>query len=82
MSVSINEVKELIEQGFSNAVAEIGEENHRVTGSIIWPDFRGKSAEDRNKLVTERVRNKLGHRGTNIGLLLPLASLDEFRGKV
>lgn len=46
MSISINEVKELIEVEFPDAVTEIGEEDHRVTGSIIWPDFRGKSAED------------------------------------
>ncbi len=77
MSVLINEVKELIELEFPDAVAKIGEENHHVTGIIIWPEFKDTSAENRNRLVTERVRNRLGHRGTNIGFLLPLASADE-----
>ncbi len=77
MPATVEEVKELIQREFPNSQVEIGERNHRVTGTIVWGPFRDKSAERRNRLVTERVRNKLGYRGTNLGFLLPLASEDE-----
>lgn len=77
MSATVEEVKQLIEQEFPDSVVKIDEENHRVTGIIIWRQFQNKSVERRNRLVTEKVRNKLGYRGTNIGFLLPLASADE-----
>lgn len=77
MPATVEEVKKLIQEEFPDSVAEIDERNHRVTGTIIWSQFSGASAERRNKLVTERVRNKLGYRGTNLGFLVPLASEDE-----
>ncbi len=77
MPATVEEVKKLIQEAFPDSVADIGERNHRVTGTIIWKPFRDIDAEDRNKLVTEKVRNKLDYRGTNIGFLLPLASKDE-----
>ena len=77
MAVTVEEVKQLIEREFPDAEIEVKEKNHRVTGTIIWPHFTNQSAEYPNRLVTERVRNKLGQRGTNVGFLFPLASPDE-----
>ena len=51
----------------------VTETNHRVVGTIIWEGFKDKDVEERNRLVTEKVRNKLGLRGINVGILFPLA---------
>jgi len=70
----LDEVRRVVTSEFPGAdVGQIREENHRVTGSIVWSSFRGMEYRERNRLITEKVRNKLGLKGINIGLLFPVA---------
>jgi acid stress-induced BolA-like protein IbaG/YrbA len=74
MAASIDDVKTVILEEFPGAdVAGVTEDNHRIFGVIISPEFEGKDPGQRNRMVTERVRDRLGWRGTNVGFLLPLA---------
>ena len=74
MAATLEEVKQVIEYEFPGAdVGGIQEENHRVIGSIVWKDFKGMDSKERHRLVTEKVRNRLGLRGINVGILFPLA---------
>ena len=74
MPATISEVKQLIQTEFPTAnVDQVTEENHRITGTIVWQDFKGKTIEERNRLVTERIRNRLGLNGMYIGVLFALA---------
>ena len=78
MPVTVDEVKQRILEGFPGAnVDDVQEKNHRIVGTIVWRDFKGKDPGERSQLVTDRVLNKLGHRGLNVGWLLPLAREDE-----
>jgi acid stress-induced BolA-like protein IbaG/YrbA len=74
MPATVEEVRQLIRQSFGDAdVSGIKEENHRVVGTIISSEFEGMDSRERTRLVTERVRNRLGLRGINVGILFPLA---------
>src|SRR5256885_1281125 len=78
MPATLEEVQAIIQQEFPGSdVRGLKEENHRVVGTIIWDGFKHKDSEERNRLVTERVRNKLGLRGINVGILFPLAPGEE-----
>jgi acid stress-induced BolA-like protein IbaG/YrbA len=78
MPATLDEVKQLIEQAFPGSNADdVKEEDHRIVGTIIWKEFKGKDAAERNRLVRDNVRNKLGYRGQNVGFLMPLARADE-----
>lgn len=71
----LEEIKSLILKEFAEAnVEDIQEQSdHRIVGSIIWPGFKKMDVSTRNRMVTEKVRNTLGLRGLNIGILFPLA---------
>lgn len=74
MPATLDEVKEVIKNGFPTAEVEgIQEENHRVLGSIVWEGFKDMDYKERNRLVTLKVRDTLGYRGMNVGVLFPLA---------
>jgi hypothetical protein len=74
MPATIDEVKQVIEQEFPGSdVRDIQEINHRISGTIIWQDFKDKTVRERNRLVTEKVRNRLGLEGMNVDFLFPLA---------
>lgn len=78
MPADLKEVQEVIQEEFPGAdVSDLGENNYRVTGTIVWDGFQNKDSWERNRMVTERVRDRLGMRGINIGLLFPRA----FRGE-
>jgi hypothetical protein len=63
MPTTVEEVKQLVQDGFPDAEPDLEEYNERVTGVIYWPEFGQMTPEQRNHLVTERVRNHLGYRG-------------------
>lgn len=74
MPATLDEVKEVIKNGFPSAEVEgIEEVNHRVLGSIVWEGFKDMDYKERNNLVTLKVRDTLGYRGMNVGVLFPLA---------
>jgi len=74
MPASVSEVREVILSGFPGAnVGGVKEENHRIIGVIQWEGFKNVGIDERNRWVTERVRNKLGLKGLNVGILYPLA---------
>jgi hypothetical protein len=72
MPATLEDVRNLVSEGFPGSdVSEILEENHRVFGTVRWNGFSDYSQEDRNRLVTQRVRNKLGFKALNVGMLFP-----------
>ncbi len=74
MPATLEEVRKAIQQAFPDAdVDSLQEQNHRVTGTIVSREFEGKDAWERNRLVTERVRDRLGLRGVNVGFPFPVA---------
>jgi stress-induced morphogen len=75
---TLDEVRNLVQQKFPDAVIDIDEdtEYHRMTGTITSDEFAGKDPEERNRLVSERVRRELGYRGLNLGFLFPVAPGD------
>lgn len=74
MPATVDEVKQVISEEFPESdVAGIIEEGHRIGGTFFWPKFKGMDFSERNRLVTRRVRDRLGLHGINIGFLFPLA---------
>jgi len=74
MPVTLEEVKQLIQEEFPGSdVDKVTEENHRVLGTIVWDQFQGMDSRERSRLITERVRDRLGLKGINIGILFPKA---------
>ena len=74
MPVTLEELQQIIQNEFPGSdVAGIREENHRIKGNIVWKGFTGQDSWERNRQVTEKVRDKLGLRGLNVGFLFPLA---------
>jgi hypothetical protein len=74
MPATLEEVREVAQEVFPGAdVNGLMEQNHRVVGEIIWDGFKERDIEERNRLVTERIRNRLGLKGINVGVLFPLA---------
>jgi hypothetical protein len=74
MPATIDEVKHVIQEVFPGSkVDEIIARNHRILGAIIWDQFQNMDVGARNRLVTGRVRDRLGLRGLNVGYLIPLA---------
>lgn len=72
MQATIDEVRSLILMEFPGSdVSNVKEENQRVYGIIDWNGFRNMDVSARNRLVTQKVRNKLGPKGYNVGFLLP-----------
>ena len=72
MPATVDEIKILIEKEFTGSFNKIEIKNYRITGTIVWNGFKNKTPETRNKIVIEKIRNKIGFRGTNLGFLLPL----------
>lgn len=71
---TLKEVKEIVMEEFEGAnVDGISEEQHRIVGYFFWDGFQEKDVAERSRLVSERVRDSLGLRGLNVGILLPLA---------
>ncbi len=74
MPATLEEVQKVIREAFPGAdVKGIEEKNHRIFGSIIWKGFKKMKFEERNRQVTEKVRDKLGFEGIRVGILFPLA---------
>jgi stress-induced morphogen len=74
MPATLDEVKQVIREAFPDAnVDGVKEEDYRVLGTIVSQEFQDKNTRERNRLVTRRVRDKLGLRGINVGVLFPLA---------
>lgn len=72
MPATLKEVKSLIERELPGSdVAEIEEFGGRVFGTIRWDGFEQMNSEERNKYVATTVRDKLGLRGLNVGILFP-----------
>lgn len=73
MPTTAKEVEEIVKEAFENAETEVQEdEHHRVWGYIFWSGFKGKDSEERYRLVSERVRRRLGYQGHNVGVLIPV----------
>lgn len=73
MPATLAEVKDIILQEFPGAnVTGLKEENYRILGPMWWDGFADMDIVKRNHLITERVRNKLGLTGMNIGVIFPL----------
>lgn len=78
MPVTLRELQKIIEEEFPGAdVSGLEERNSRVTGAIVWPEFGSVDIWERNRLVRDKVRERLGLSGLNVGILLPMASKDE-----
>lgn len=77
MPATVDEVKQLIQDGFPDSESFVEENDHRIVGTIRWKGFKKMDPRERNQIVTDRVRNKLGYRGLNIGFILPLAPGDK-----
>ncbi|MCX6360658.1 MAG: hypothetical protein NT029_12660 [Armatimonadetes bacterium] len=74
MPATLTEVQEAILRAFPDAdVTRIRQEGSRVLGVIVSSEFTDKEDRERNRLVSERVRELLGLRGLNVGILFPLA---------
>ena len=71
------QVSALIKTKFPGAEPHIQTTMGRINGTIVWRGFARMSVSDRNKLVSERIRDALGLNGLNIGILFPLASEEE-----
>jgi acid stress-induced BolA-like protein IbaG/YrbA len=60
MPATLEQVKQVIQEAFPGAeVDRIQETNHRIFGEIIWDQFQGQDDVTRNRLVTQRVRDRL-----------------------
>jgi acid stress-induced BolA-like protein IbaG/YrbA len=74
MPATLDEVRAVIEDAFPGAAVSVATgEDHRIAGTIVWPKFSDYEDTERHRLVIERVRNRLGLRGLNVGVLFPLA---------
>ncbi|HET6384046.1 MAG TPA: hypothetical protein VFJ58_11705 [Armatimonadota bacterium] len=74
MPATVEEVRDLLIEAFPGADVSVSEEpNNRVGGIIISPEFESMTARERNRAITERVRDRLGLKGLNVGILFPLA---------
>ncbi len=73
MPATVDDLKKVIQEEFEDSdFTDIDEENHRINGTIRWPGFKGKTIEERNRLVTEKIRRRLGYEGLSVGVLFPL----------
>lgn len=74
MPATLEEVQQIIQNEFPGSdVGGIREEHHRILGNIVWKGFKGQDISERSRLITEKVRDRLGLRGLNVGVLFPLA---------
>ena len=75
MNATLDEVRTLILEEFPDSdVTEIGEVNsYRIGGIIHSREFVDKSVRERQQIISDKVRKRLGFRGINIGILFPLA---------
>ncbi len=75
MPATLEEVRNVILQEFPDADPEdVVEEDHRIFGTIRSREFKPiKDSTERNRLVTTKVRDRLGLRGLNVGILFPRA---------
>ena len=75
MPVTANDVRDIVSEAFTDAKIDVSEDpqSHLVTGIITWNGFGGLDSRERHRLISERVRNKLGMRALNLGILFPLA---------
>ena len=74
MPITVDEIKKILREKFPGSdVGGITEKDHQVIGTIIWKGFKGKDTDERHRLIDERVLDKLGMKGINIGVLFPRA---------
>lgn len=74
MPATLEEVQKIIQAEFPGSdVGGIREENHWVLGTIVWKGFKGIDFSERSHLITAKVRDRLGLRGLNVGILFARA---------
>lgn len=70
MQTTIAELKKIIAEEFPGATAMLRlESDNRIRGEGRSLEFKGKSDSERIRLISERVRQRLGQRGMNLGIL-------------
>jgi hypothetical protein len=80
---TVEEVKECLLEACPGAdVSGVSESDqvHRITGEVRWAGFEGMLVQDRWGHIARNVRDRLGARGLNIGvlyLLTPTEKLDD-----
>lgn len=80
MPSTVDQVRELIRSAFPDAnVDGVTQENSKITGTIVWAGFEMMDPGERNKQITKKVRNVLGLRGLNVGVIYPLAPGEELK---
>jgi hypothetical protein len=74
MPATLEEVQKIVQDEFPGSeVGGIREEDHRILGTIVWKGFKGQDISERSHLITAKVRDRLGLKGLNVGVLFPLA---------
>ena len=74
MPATLSEVKQLLQDAFPGSNVEgVKDEGHRIGGTIVWKGFRGMDMRQRDRAISEKVRDKLKLRGLNVDLLIPIA---------
>jgi len=73
MAATSAQVKQRIELAFPQSSVALEEREGRVFGTIVWNGFKDMAVEERNAMVTRKVRVPLGLDSLNVGFLFPLA---------
>lgn len=72
MPIMLEELRHLIEMAFPNAdTTRIYQDQTTlyIQGQVTWEGFRGMDCTDRHALASRRVRDGIGLRGLNVGLI-------------
>ncbi len=73
MPATLAEVKDILLKEFPGVdVTAVKEDNYRILGPIWWNGFENMDVLERNHLITERIRKKLGYKAMNVGVIFPL----------
>ena len=71
---NLNQVQNIIQHADPLAdVAGVEERGGRIFGVVVSPSFAPMTAEQRSAWMREVVRNELGSRGVNVGILIAVA---------
>ena len=75
MNATLDEVRSIVLEEFPDTdISAIGEVNsYRIGGIIHSKAFMNKSVRERQQMISDKIRRRLGLRGINIGILFPLA---------